>query len=52
MKGSQGAMQPLTRDFDRLWYGFAKALPEDYLRARRQFQELTGAQDEPVGAKR
>lgn len=46
------AMQPLTRDFDRLWYGFATALPEDYLRARQQFQQLTGAQDEPVGAKR
>lgn len=46
------AMQPLTRDFDRLWYGFATALPDDYLRARRQFQELTGAHDEPVGAKR
>jgi len=46
------AMQPLTRDFDRLWYGFATAGPDDYQRARRQYELLTAPSIEPVGAKR
>jgi hypothetical protein len=46
------AMRPLTLDFDRLWYGLAKAGPEDYQRARRQYQELTESAAETAGAKR
>jgi hypothetical protein len=44
-------MQPLTLDFDRLWYGFAKAGAEDYQRARLRYQELTQPV-ETAGARR
>lgn len=46
------AMQPLTRDFDRLWYGFAAAGADDYQRARRQYELLTEPRPEAAGAKR
>ena len=34
------AMAPLTREFDRIWYGFARADIHDYTRARDLFQAL------------
>ncbi len=33
-------MTPLTRDFDRIWYGFAPADAADYARARAQFDAV------------
>ena len=37
------AMTPLTRAFDRVWYGFASADAGDYARARAQFDALQTA---------
>ena len=34
------AMTPLTREFDRIWYGFARATRADYASARDLYQAL------------
>ena len=34
------AMMPLTREFDRIWYGLAPAGPGEYARAVARYQEL------------
>ena len=37
------AMAPLTREFDRIWYGFASAGAADYARALTQYDALQAA---------
>ena len=44
------SMMPLTREFDRLWYGFAPAGPGEYARALGQYRALQSAPPAaPVG---
>ena len=43
------AMTPLTRDFDRVWYGFGKADSVDYANALAQYHAL---QSVPTGSAR
>jgi hypothetical protein len=47
------ALTPLTRDFDRVWYGFAPASAADYARALAHYDALEAASPGPsVGASR
>lgn len=41
------AMMPLTREFDRVWYGLARADAADYARARSQYEALQAASQTP-----
>ena len=41
------AMTPLTREFDRIWYGFANADASDYARALTQYDALQAASKSP-----
>jgi hypothetical protein len=34
------ALLPLTRDFDRIWYGFAVATADDYERSLQQYEKI------------
>ena len=45
------AMMPLTREFDRIWYGFAPTGPSEYARAVAQYKALQAAdmQAAPAG---
>jgi hypothetical protein len=42
------ALLPLTRDFDRVWYGFAPAGPAEYADALAQYHALQGATQTPT----
>jgi hypothetical protein len=42
------ALLPLTRDFDRVWYGFAPAGPAEYADALAQYHALQAATQTPT----
>ncbi len=42
-------MAPLTRDFDRIWYGFAATDSGDYARALAQYDALRAVSNAPAG---
>lgn len=44
------AMMPLTREFDRVWYGLAPAGPGEYARAVAQYKALQSADPQVVPA--
>lgn len=46
------AMTPLTREFDRIWYGLARADAADYARARSQYEALQAAAQTPTASKK
>ncbi|MGO8670062.1 MAG: DUF4129 domain-containing protein [Capsulimonadaceae bacterium] len=45
------ALVPLTRDFDRVWYGFSRTGPDDYRRARDEYDRLTREVDARASAR-
>ncbi len=46
------AMTPLTREFDRVWYGLARADAADYARARSQYEALQAVSQTPTTPKK
>ncbi len=44
------AMTPLTREFDQVWYGFARTDASHYARALAQYQALLAAPQGPGGS--
>ncbi len=44
------ALLPFTREFDRIWYGGAPAMSDDYAYAVAQYQSLTRSQSAPAAS--